>query len=155
MAATASAVAALVLVGCAGTATDPESASVATPSAGPEEPSGATPIEERDVSPSPARRVGSVARRPREIRLPGTGWLPVDAVDTRRNGVLDVPADVDRLGWWQGGSRVGDPFGAVLVAGHVDSETQGLGPSAVLLEVAGGDEVRVRSGGGGGRRVRS
>jgi sortase (surface protein transpeptidase) len=38
---------------------------------------------------------------------------------------------------------VGDPFGAILVAGHVDSRTQGLGAYAELLTVRSGQEVVV------------
>ena len=59
------------------------------------------------------------------------------------DGRLAVPEDVRTAGWWRGGSRVGDPFGAVLVAGHVDSRTQGLGPYAELLTVRRGQEVVV------------
>ncbi len=50
-------------------------------------------------------------------------------------------------GWWRGGSRLGDPFGSVLVAAHVDSRTQGLGPFAELLTVRAGTRVRLESAG--------
>lgn len=106
-----------------------------------------SPVEERTVAPSRARRVGAVRpEAPETVRLPGvTTPLAVKAVDTRPDGLLDVPPDVDLLGWWEGGSRVGDPFGSVLLAGHVDSETQGLGPSAALLSAEPGERVSVRS----------
>ena len=90
--------------------------------------------------------MGSVEpQAPQAVRLPGTALLPVAAVGTREDGLLDVPADVDRLGWWEGGAKVGDPFGSVLLAGHVDSATEGLGPSSVLLSVERGEEVEVRT----------
>ncbi len=112
------------------------------------EPSPDPEVEVREVEANAAERVGSVVpAEPRQVRLPGTRFLDVVAVGTRSNGILDVPDDVDLLGWWEGGSRVGDPFGSVLVAGHVDSETEGLGPSAVLLTSARGDRVTVRAGG--------
>lgn len=99
-----------------------------------------------DVEASQAQRVGSVqARPPRALRLPGTGWLDVEAVGTHPSGLLDVPSDVRRIGWWEGGARIGDPFGSVVLAGHVDSATQGLGPSAGLLTIAKGAEVDVRT----------
>lgn len=105
-------------------------------------------VEVREVEASAAERVGSVVpARPRAVRLPGTGYLEVVAVGTRSNGLLDVPEDVDLLGWWEGGARIGDPFGSVLVAGHVDSATEGLGPSARLLTTDRGDRVDVRAGG--------
>lgn len=104
--------------------------------------------EQREVEASPATRAGSVtARVPTAVRLPGTDRLEVVPVGTREDGLLDVPSDVDLLGWWEGSARVGDPFGSVLLAGHVDSEDEGLGPSARLLTVERGDEVEVRAGG--------
>ena len=64
---------------------------------------------------------------------------------TTPNGLLDVPADIDVAGWWRGGSRLGDPFGSILVAAHVDSRTQGLGPFAELLTVGRGARIRLDS----------
>jgi hypothetical protein len=72
--------------------------------------------------------------------------VPISAVGTTAAGLLAVPADVDRAGWWRGGSRLGDPFGSTLVAAHVDSRTQGLGPFAELLTVSPGASVRLGSG---------
>ena len=46
-------------------------------------------------------------------------------------------------GWWRGGSRIGDPFGSTLLAAHVDSLTQGLGPYAELPSVSSGDRIVV------------
>ena len=40
---------------------------------------------------------------------------------------------------------MGDPFGSMLVAAHIDSTTQGLGPFAQLLAVRSGQRVRVTS----------
>ena len=95
----------------------------------------------------PARRAASqvAPEVPRTLRLPGGTTVRVRAVGTRRDGRLAVPKDVRTAGWWRGGSRVGDPFGAVLVAGHVDSRTQGLGPYAELLTVRPGQQVVVRT----------
>jgi sortase family protein len=95
-----------------------------------------------------AARVGSVVPEPPAwIRLPDRSRVPIRTVATTRNGFLDVPANVDVAGWWDGGSRLGDPFGSILVAAHVDSRTQGLGPFASLLTARPGDRVRVWSAG--------
>lgn len=75
--------------------------------------------------------------------LPGGVVVPVDPVGTRRDGALELPGDIRRAGWWQGGSRLGDPFGAVVVAAHVDSVTQGVGPFAALLSMHAGDRLQV------------
>lgn len=95
-----------------------------------------------------AQRVGSVVPQPpRGIRLPDGHRVPIRTVGTTHNGLLDVPDDIRVAGWWSGGSRLGDPFGSTLVAAHVDSSTQGLGPFAGLLGVRPGDRVSVWSAG--------
>lgn len=137
----AAAVLLLVPAGCG-------SPDAAVPAGVDETVAGADEREVREIEATPAPRVGSVrARVPTAVRLPGGDLLEVVPVGTREDGLLDVPADVDLVGWWEGGSRVGDPFGSVLLAGHVDSEDEGLGPSARLLTVERGDEVEVRAGG--------
>jgi hypothetical protein len=95
-----------------------------------------------------AQRVGSVVpEAPRGIRLPDGRRVGIRTVGTTRNGVLDVPHDIGTAGWWSGGSRLGDPFGSTLVAAHVDSRTQGLGPFATLLHVRAGDRIDLWSAG--------
>ena len=103
---------------------------------------GADPVE-----PARRARTAPAAERPARIVLPSGRPVPVVAVGTTPRGLLDVPADVDIAGWWRGGARLGDPFGSILVAAHVDSRTQGLGPFAELLDVAPGARVDLRSGG--------
>jgi hypothetical protein len=93
----------------------------------------------------PARRAGVASERPREARLPSGKVVPIRAVSTRPNGTLAVPGDVRVSGWWRGGSRIGDPFGSTLLAAHVDSYTQGLGPYAELLTVRAGQSIVLSS----------
>ncbi|HEU4547634.1 MAG TPA: class F sortase [Microlunatus sp.] len=79
---------------------------------------------------------------PVELILPGrerAKVVPVSTVD----GELQVPRHVDHLGWWDGSSWLGDPFGATVIAGHVDSATEGLGFFAQLLEIRRDDRVQV------------
>jgi hypothetical protein len=40
---------------------------------------------------------------------------------------------------------LGDPFGPTVIAAHIDSRTQGLGPYVELLRVRRGDEIALRS----------
>lgn len=63
------------------------------------------------------------------------------------DGVLQIPADVAHVGWWDGSSAAGDPFGATVIAGHVDSREQGLGFFAELLLVQVGDVITLRAAG--------
>ncbi|MBL0748528.1 class F sortase [Nocardioides baculatus] len=95
----------------------------------------------------PARRAPDAreAEAPRLAVLPSGRSVAVEAVGTTRAGVLDVPDDIATAGWWRGGARLGDPFGSMLIAAHVDSVTQGLGPFAELLEVTAGARIQVRS----------
>jgi hypothetical protein len=94
---------------------------------------------------TPARRSGRTPEAPAQVRLPSGTTVRVLAVGTRPNGVLDVPDDIRKAGWWRGGSQLGDPFGPTVIAAHIDSRSQGLGPYAELLRVQQGDRIAVRS----------
>jgi hypothetical protein len=94
---------------------------------------------------TPARRAGVVAEAPTQVRLPSGTDVAVKAVSTTGDGLLDVPDDIRTAGWWRGGSRLGDPFGSTLIAAHIDSRTQGLGPYVQLLRVERGARIVVRS----------
>jgi len=77
---------------------------------------------------------------PEQLTLPGKATaevLPASTVD----GVLKVPENVDHVGWWDGSARAGEPFGATVIAGHVDSATEGIGFFARLLRVKVGDTI--------------
>jgi len=123
----------------AGAGTTPGPAASVETSSGPARP---TPV-------APARRAPSVAQAqpPRSLTLPSGRTVAIDAVGTTPTGLLDVPADVAVAGWWEGGARLGDPFGSVLVAAHVDARAQGLGPFSELLEVDRGDRLLLESAG--------
>lgn len=70
---------------------------------------------------------------PTRVRLASGESVHVRAVSSARDGLMNVPSDIREAGWWRGGSQLGDPFGSTLLASHVDSKTQGLGPFASLL----------------------
>lgn len=74
--------------------------------------------------------------------------VTVDPVGVKPDGSLQIPSDVRRAGWYRFGSVPGDSTGAVVVVGHVDSRTQGLGRFAALASVDVGDVVQVRVTGG-------
>jgi hypothetical protein len=131
---------ALSLAGCGSTpATDGSGAPGATTSPAVSEPTAQPAV--------PARRAPSVVvpGAPVSARLPSGTVVPIRGVSTRSDGELAVPHDVRTAGWWRGGARLGDPFGSMLVAAHVDSATQGLGPYAELLRSRPGQRVRVAS----------
>ena len=109
-------------------------------------------VSSAQASPPPRARQGREAAgarirfAPDTVVLPGGTVVPVDAATTTA-GVLQVPASVHRAGWWDGGAYAGDPFGATVLAGHVDSSRQGLGAFAELLDVEPGDQVELEGDG--------
>lgn len=97
----------------------------------------------RLAKPARSQRVRFV---PQRVVLPGGVSATVESADTV-DGVLQVPTDVRRIGWWTGSAYVGDPFGATVLAGHVDSADQGIGFFARLLKIDKGDRVTVTADG--------
>ncbi|MGW6278839.1 class F sortase [Kribbella sp. NPDC055071] len=69
--------------------------------------------------------------------------LPATTVD----GQLKVPAEGKDVGWWDGGAEAGDPFGSVVLAGHVDTKTEGLGFFARLRRITTGEVVVINGSG--------
>jgi LPXTG-site transpeptidase (sortase) family protein len=81
---------------------------------------------------------------PKRLTLPGKASaevLPAATVD----GVLKVPESVQHVGWWDGSAHAGEPFGSTVIAGHVDSATEGIGFFARLLRVKVGDTITLRA----------
>jgi LPXTG-site transpeptidase (sortase) family protein len=89
---------------------------------------------------------------PTVVTLPGGAEAPVQPASTV-DGELIVPENVAAVGWWDGSAYAGDPFGTTVIAGHVDSATQGLGFFARLLRIRVGDRLAV-SGDRGSARYR-
>ncbi len=62
------------------------------------------------------------ARRPGRLVEAGLGLdaIVVPAGVDPVTRALDVPRDAEKVAWWVGGARPGDPTGTVVLAGHVD-----------------------------------
>jgi len=84
---------------------------------------------------------------PVRLELPGGAVLAVDPVATDPGGTLALPESVYRAGWWEGSARLGDPYGAIVIAAHVDSFADGIGPIAELLDARPGDVIQLGSAG--------
>jgi LPXTG-site transpeptidase (sortase) family protein len=56
-----------------------------------------------------------------------------------------VPENVQNVGWWDGSAWAGEAFGSTVIAGHVDSATEGMGFFARLLKIGVGDTVTLRA----------
>ncbi len=83
--------------------------------------------------------------RPESLDLPGGVSASVQPAQTV-DGELRIPENVEHVGWWDGSSYAGDPFGSTVIAGHIDSAEQGLGIFTRLLSMRVDQVVTVRSG---------
>jgi hypothetical protein len=92
-----------------------------------------------------------VSFRPLLMALPSGATAPVTDSGLHPDGALVIPDDPATVGWWDGGALAGDPYGSVVIAGHVDSARYGLGVMAQLKTLRAGQIVELRAG---ARRVR-
>lgn len=107
-------------------------------------------VPTRDAVPQAVPAVPAPAR----LTVPALGVdAVVDAVGVEPDGQMTVPAEVDRVGWYRFGPPPGGQ-GSAVIAGHVDSRTQGLGVMAPLREAALGQEVLVTDANGAETRWR-
>ena len=103
-----------------------------------------------DVTRAVPARARTAGARPTRVRLASVG---IDApvapagIDIA-HGVLGVTPNIHRTGWWADGSAPGDPTGAVLVAGHVDSRVGGTGAFFRLEDASIGARVEVATASG-------
>jgi hypothetical protein len=81
-------------------------------------------------------RAGPAVFAPTRVVLPDGTSAPVVPVGLHDDGSLVIPDDVRTVGWWTGGSKAGEPYGSVVLAGHVDSATRGIGVFAALRHVS-------------------
>jgi len=105
-----------------------------------------------DVSALPSASQGStapnqaVAWRPDVIVLPTGRTAAVVDSGVQPDGALAIPVNPRVVGWWTGGALVGDPFGGIVLAGHVDSATLGIGVLSDLKASRPGQLIVLRSG---------
>ena len=60
-------------------------------------------------------------------------------------GVLGVPDQVERTGWWRDGRAPGARSGVILVAGHIDSASKGPGAFYQLPQAKPGELVHLKT----------
>jgi LPXTG-site transpeptidase (sortase) family protein len=109
---------------------------------------GGPPFAATGVPSVKVGRPGSTQRVtfvPELLVLPGNARAGVVSAATV-DGQLEVPEDVDYVGWWDGSAYAGDPFGSTVIAGHIDSNTDGIDFFARLRQVKVGDVVTIRAG---------
>lgn len=97
-------------------------------------------------TPTPAPLPDPVAGEPDRVVVPAISVdHPVIPVGLESDGAMEIPERVDEIGWYTGTQvRPGDPGSAVL-AGHVDSRTQGRGAFFDLGRLDVGDDIRLET----------
>lgn len=122
-----------------GAALSPDGSSTAPSPATSTSPPVSLPLAE--VAGTPTSQ--STVSPPTTVTMPSGVRADVLPAGVDAEGVLDVPEDPQRIGWWTGGAMPGEPFGSMVLAGHVDSRELGLGVLAELRDVEVGDVIVV------------
>jgi LPXTG-site transpeptidase (sortase) family protein len=96
-----------------------------------------------------AALVSTAPAPPVRVRLPALGVdAPVSPVGVDDRGRMEVPFDVDTVGWYRFGPGPGSAEGSAVLSGHVDDRDQGYGAFHRLGDLAPGDPVAVELGDG-------
>lgn len=96
------------------------------------------------VQPTSTAPAAPAPAAPVRIELPSLG---VDAVvvpvGVDSAGLMEVPEDVDTVGWYRFGPAPGAAAGSSVLSGHVDDYRQGPGVFSGIGDLGPGDVVRV------------
>ena len=129
-----------------GPSSPPTTSTTSTTAASPPSPAGATGATgptARPASPTPA----PVVSAPTRLAIPRIGLvMPVEAVAVASDGQMALPATPDVAGWYRWGPAPDSRSGATVIAGHVDTRADGVGPMAGLAGLRAGDVVEVDAG---------
>lgn len=96
------------------------------------------------TTPATLPPAGSGLAAPARFLSPPIGVdLPVVAVGVADDGQMELPGSVREVGWYSYGPRPGEPAGTTVLAAHVDTRADGLGPFARLRDLRRGDALIV------------
>jgi sortase (surface protein transpeptidase) len=107
------------------------------------------PVSDTEPSPVGTERM----TRPERFVL-GDLDLPVQPVGVGDDGMMELPTTAYAVGWYEFGARPADRAGTTVLAGHVDTKAEGLGPLAALRGVDEGTGIAVATADGTSRRYR-
>ena len=100
-------------------------------------------VARRDASLSALQAEAAARTFPVRLRVPSVDLdAPLDGVGVRDDGLMEIPDDGARAGWYRFGPTPGDDAGSAVLAGHVDTPA-GLGAMAALTDVPLDAEVEV------------
>lgn len=131
--------------------TTPAMTSTPTPTAseGKSAPTSTVSVSMSDTEPSAPG--ADRATRPERFAL-GDIDLPVQPVGVADDGMMELPTTAYAVGWYSYGARPADQAGTTVLAGHVDTKAEGLGPLAALRGIDEGAEISVTATDGRSRR---
>ena len=115
------------------------------------------PVTGTELSSRTERSMAGQARgsTPRRVEIAGIDIsLPIVPVGVTKDGTMELPSTVGQVGWYSFGVRPADSRGTTVLASHVDTRTEGLGPFALLREVGIGSTVTVTERSGARHRYR-
>ena len=155
----------LPLGGCAGgtvapAAVPPHSSAASAPAAPPSTSPTPRPAPAATAEPAPVPTVRATLR-PASAPGPAPARFSADDVDidlpvqpygVDDAGFMQLPGTVDEVAWYAYSARPGDRAGTTVLAAHVDTLEDGLGPFANLRDLDEGDEFRVADTDGGVHR---
>ena len=105
-------------------------------------------------APTPTTTVASPVA-PTALRIPAMDLAAtVDPVGVDEAGDFAVPPSVDEVGWYRYGPDFAATTGSIVIAGHVDSATQGEGAFFRLGSLRDGDRVTLSDADGKARDFR-
>lgn len=111
-------------------------------------------IARRSASLESVQAQAAAQSAPVRLRVPSVDLdAPLDQVGVRDDGLMEIPDDGDRAGWYRYGPTPGDEEGSAVLAGHVDTQ-EGLGAMAALMDVPMDAEVEVEMDDGSVLRYR-
>jgi LPXTG-site transpeptidase (sortase) family protein len=138
----------LPLGGCAGEAAEPAASPVVQAAPSPPAP---TPTASAGPRPAPVPTVRAILRpaaqaapAPRRFVAADVDIdLPVVPVGVDEAGSMRLPETVREVAWYEYSARPGGRSGTTVLAAHVDTLADGLGPFARLRELDEGDALAV------------
>ncbi len=81
---------------------------------------------------------------PQRISIPQLGIdMPIEAEGVDDNGAMALPPEAAIAGWYQYGPGIHNDEGATVIAAHIDSFHDGVGPFSRLRDASAGSTVTV------------
>ena len=108
------------------------------------EPAAAPLPDIKVVDAAPRSPRSSKAAQPVRVEIPEVDLdVEVRPTGVAKDGSMELPDTVRRAGWYRFGATPSEESGTTVIAAHVDTRSEGLGPFARLTSVRRGDRIVV------------